>query len=251
MLRAAPAFALVLLVGCSGASPGAEPPASPGAGPAPAASASAAPAPETSAAPAPKATKTTGFPSECAKDKDAGDMCVPEGPFVDRLCKAALTDAALVLFGKTPWTRGYLTRDTEAWNAAGGSTARGKLLFDEEVIVLRKRSAQGIVVGQGGGYDVLRWDGSCASLAQEELTTKKPPKAKTAAVSWRDISNGTRDALLADAKLQAAFEKRRKECKGVTTGDVSAACVKADTALSAGIVDFVRGGGALPAPTLP
>lgn len=205
-------------------------------------------APKAASEPAPPAP----FPVACDPDAKKGDVCVPSAALVDRLCRAASTDAALVMFAKdTPWSRGYLTRDTEAWNAGGGSSVKGKLLFDEEVILLRKREASAMMVGQGGSFDVLRWDGSCASLAQEELTTKKPPKAKNGPVSWRDIGQKTRDAILADPKLAASFEKRRKECKGVSTGDVSAACVKADASLSNAIVDAVRAGFALPAPTLP
>jgi hypothetical protein len=191
------------------------------------------------------------FPAGCEGGPVEG-VCAPDGAFADRLCKAQIADAALVLFAKgSPWTRGYLTRDTEAWNASGGGSVRGKLLFDEEVLVLRKRAAGGIVVGQGGGYDVLRWDGTCASLAAEELTLRRPPRVRAAPIGWRNLNTPARDALLADAKLSALYDKRRKECKGATSGDVSAACVKADAALDGGIVAFVRDGGAVPQPRLP
>jgi hypothetical protein len=48
-----------------------------------------------------------------------------------------------------------------------------------------------------------------------------------------------------------AYEKRRKECKGITSGDVTAACVKADGALSDAIIEHLRGGGQIPTPKLP
>ena len=43
------------------------------------------------------------------------------------------------MFGKgTPWTRGYLRREVEAWNASGGvSSNDSKLALDEEVVTLR------------------------------------------------------------------------------------------------------------------
>lgn len=199
-------------------------------------------------APAPEPEKET-FPTACA---GSAEPCTPPERFVEKLCQTQRTDAALVLFAKSsPWTRGYLTRDTEAWNASGGGTSRGKLIFDEEVIVLRKREASGMIVGQGSNFDVLRWDGSCATLANEELTMKKPPRAKTPAIGWRNLSGPTRDALMADSKIAALYDKRRKECKGVTSGDVSMACVKAEAALDSGIVAFVREGGAIPIPVLP
>jgi hypothetical protein len=49
--------------------------------------------------------------------------------------------------------------------------------------------------------------------------------------------------------VNAAFLERRSECKGATSGDVSAKCVKADAKLSDAIVAFVRGGGSVPVPT--
>jgi hypothetical protein len=177
---------------------------------------------------------------------------VPAEEAVNRICRVQESHVAFALFSKgSPWTRAYLTRDADAWYASGGASARGKVMFDEEVIILRKRAAGGIVQGQGGGYDVVRWDGSCASLQAEEVTMKKPPKAKHPPIGWKNVESKTRDALLTDAKVMALFEKRRKECKGANTGDVSLACVKADAALDAGIVEFVRGGGAVPTPTLP
>lgn len=190
------------------------------------------------------------FPSACADG--AKDLCVPDEAAVKRICAAQATEIAFALFAKgAPWTRGYMTRDADAWYASGGASARGKLLFDEEVVIVRKRAAGGIVQGQGGGFDVVRWDGSCASLQPEEVTTKKPPKAKHPPIGWKNLESSTRDALLADAKVAAMYEKRRKECKGATTGDVSLACVKADAALDDGIVELVRNGGAIPMPKLP
>ena len=53
---------------------------------------------------------------------------------------AILALVALALFAKSsPWTRGYLKGDVEAWNASGGVSSGDKLLFDEEVIVLVRR----------------------------------------------------------------------------------------------------------------
>ena len=43
---------------------------------------------------------------------------------------------------------------------------------------------------------------------------------------------------------------RRKECQGATLGtDPGPKCVKAEEAVSGVVVDYVRGGGTLPAPT--
>lgn len=184
------------------------------------------------------------LPAECAK-KDDG-FCTPPGKFVEKLCQGAYPNVALAMFQKgTPWTRGYLTRKTKAWNASGGASDTSELEFDEEVLVLRKRAADlgGMQVsGAGGGYDALRWNGSCVTLAKEELTTSLPPKAKTAKVEWRLLDEPLRESLRASDKVTKAYRDRQKECKGATMGEVSALCVKADTALSNAIVEFVRDG---------
>jgi hypothetical protein len=169
---------------------------------------------------------------------------------VKELCGGFYPDVALVMFAKeSPWTRAYLTRDVQAWNASGGASSADKLVFDEEVLVLFHREVDqgGVVVsGASGGYDVLRWDGSCASLAGEELTQKRPPKAKSARIVWKSLSLANRDALAADERVGAKLAAQRKECKGVTFGSVSDKCVRADAALGLGVVEYVRGGGSVP-----
>jgi len=185
------------------------------------------------------------LPKECAKKDDK--MCLPHAAFVSRLCQGNFPSVALALFKKgSPWTRGYLTRKTKAWNASGGAASSDELEFDEEVLVLRHRAADlgGMQVsGAGGGYDALRWNGSCVTLAKEELTLSLPPKAKNARVEWRLIDDKMREAMRADAKLDKAYKDRQKECKGATMGTVSDKCVKVDNALSDAIVNHVRNGG--------
>jgi len=170
---------------------------------------------------------------------------------VQRLCQDVYPSVALVMFrGGTPWTRGYLTRKTEAWNASGGAAPTGTLEFDEEVLVLRKRTSSGgmQVSGAMGGYDVLRWDGSCVTLSVEEMTLKTPPKPKRAPVTWRYVDGGLREQLLGDEAVKEAKRRRGKECGGATMGDVTLACEKADKALSAAVIDYVQRGGELPPP---
>jgi hypothetical protein len=203
-----------------------------------------------SAAPeAPKEEAQPAVPRECA---GKGEICSPNIKWVKKLCAGFYPEVALAMFSKdTPWTRGYLTRDTQAWNASGGESSSDKLVFDEEVLVLAHREADtgGMVVsGASGGYDVLRWDGTCSSLAGEELTLKHPPKPKSAKIPWRSLDLKIREALTSDDKIGKIDATRRKECKGVTLGDVSKECEKADNQLSVAIVDYVRKGGAVPAP---
>lgn len=190
------------------------------------------------------------MPADCAA-KD-GDVCLPEPGFVKRLCDGSFPDVALKMFaGGSPWTRGYLTRDVDGWNAEGGSAARAKLAFDEEVLLLRKRvqPKNGIQVGSGGGgYLILRVDGNCYTVEDIEVTRKRPPKPKSGPVVFRYLEEETQSALLKNARIEAAASKRRKECKGATSGAVSKTCEAADTELARAVPEETRKGVDLPVP---
>jgi hypothetical protein len=239
------------LTACGGAAKPAESPAD-------AAGAEAAPASSEDAKaddePAPgEAGAKLEVPTECFK---SGGVCVPHPRFVKRLCNGRYPSMAIYLFANgSKWTRAYLTRKTESWNASGGASTEGFVEFDEEVLLMAERKADtgGMQVsGSGAGYDALRWDGSCVTLSGEEVTQKRPPAAKNVKVEWRFLDDNVQEALRKDERVNAAFLERRSECKGATTGDVSAKCVKADNKLSDAVVAFVRGGGSVPVPsTLP
>jgi hypothetical protein len=177
---------------------------------------------------------------------------VPDAGFVKRMCNGSFPDVALLLMAKdAPFTRMYMKGDVDGWNADGGASARARLRFDEEMLVLRRRTppANGIVVGSGGaGYLVMRWDGNCYTLEDPELTTRRPPSPRHASMPWRLYAESTKTALLKSPKILAAYQRRGKECKGAVSGEVSRACEQADTALSAAIVAEVRGGLAVPTP---
>jgi hypothetical protein len=227
---------------------------------------SASPALSTDSAPSPDGDETAAggepagdgggkaeIPTECFK---SGGVCVPHPKFVKRLCNGRYPSVALYLFANgSKWTRAYLTRKTESWNASGGASTEGFLEFDEEVLLVaeRKADAGGMQVsGSGAGYDAIRWDGSCVTLSGEEITQQRPPSTKTVKVEWRFLDDNIQEALRKDERVNAAFLERRGECKGATSGDVSAKCVKADAKLSDAVVSFVRGGGTIPVPsTLP
>jgi hypothetical protein len=140
----------------------------------------------------------------------------------------------------TPFTRLYLRGRLD------------ELFFDEEVLALRFHapSKTGMVVGNGTGtYDVLRWDGSCATgVEAEAITLTRPPNPRAARVKWHRIDPKAQDVLIAGSEaVKRTHAKRGKECRGAMTGDVSAACEKADAALGEAVVAFLRGGGSLPA----
>jgi hypothetical protein len=94
----------------------------------------------------------------------------------------------------------------------------------------------------------MRWDGNCYTLAEDEVTTHHPPSAKWAPVAWRFLANATKDALLENAVVKAAYDKRGRECKGAVSGEVTLGCETADRALSASVVAAVRSGAVVPTP---
>jgi hypothetical protein len=209
-----------------------------------------------SAADEDKADEPVPVPTTCGAEgtiKDA-KLCLPQSTYAKKLCSGTYPEVALGLFGKgTAWTRVYLAGDVEAWNASGGRTHRTKLAFDEEVIVLGKHGAGaggGIVMtGAQASYDVLRWDGSCVSVMEGELTTRRPPAPKPADVPFSRLEESTRHALLTAPKVKATHEALFKACTSVSTPVEKKACDKADRAFSLAIVDAVRAGtAALPSP---
>jgi hypothetical protein len=232
-----------LFVGCGGA-PVAKPAEPVSAAHEP--SAEPAQAPESKAEDAPALT----VPSGCA---NAGRLCLPDQKFSKRMCNDSFPSLALYLFGNgLGFTRGYLTRKTQAWNAAGGASDNTFLEFDEEVMLLVERGADANamqVSGAGGGYEALRWNGSCVTLAKEEVTLDKPPAPKFAKVEWRFLDDNVQEALRQDPTINTAVQKRRNECKGAVSGDVSLTCVKADDKLTQVIIDYLRKGGKLPVPS--
>ena len=183
----------------------------------------------------------------------AEGLCLPEAAFVARLCDGSFPDAALAMMsGTSPFSRVWVRGDTEGWNADVGKSARAKLRGQEEMLVLRRRTApkNGVVVGNGGGgFLVMRWDGNCYTLDDGEVLTAKPSAPKHAPLAWNLLEVATKDALLKSPKVLAAFQKRGKECKGVTSGEVSKACEIADGQLGDAVVEEVRGGRTLPVPS--
>ncbi|NLE85633.1 MAG: hypothetical protein GX607_04465 [Myxococcales bacterium] len=191
------------------------------------------------------------LPTEC---HGSGDVCLPDPKWVKRLCNDVYPNVALHLFREgSPWTRGYATRKVKAWNASGGATSGEEwVAFDEEVILLYARNSNlgGMQVsGASGGYDALRWDGSCVTFSGEEVTTRPPPKAKHGRVDWRYLEAPIQEALRTDDAVNTAYRARRQECKGAFSGAVTKKCVQADEALVGSIIAAVRGGISLPQPT--
>jgi hypothetical protein len=172
----------------------------------------------------------------------AGVGAIPEASGSDAENDRPYPDVALsLLAGATPFTRGYLRGRLD------------ELTWGEEVLLVRFRGPQkgGIIVGSNlGTYDVLRWDGACSRAVDAEMITRiKPASPKVARIRWHRLGVRTQDSLVsASEAIRRARTTRGKECKGAMTGEVSAACDKADDSLTNAVVDYVRAGGALPPP---
>jgi hypothetical protein len=237
---------LVLLsaLGCGGSAPPAEEAPAPSA--APAADATAAPADDAKAAAA-----DVKIPEGC---EGSASECVMPREFVKRLCAKAYPDLALYFFRKgSPWRRAYVgVKDVAPFNGLSGPSSEEKLVFDEELIVLsEKKAATGgmqVSGASGSTFDLLRWDGTCATMNASELRFDSPPKPKHAPVVYRFLEDATQAVLEKDEKFATAVLTRKKECKGATMGNVSLKCEQADKKLNDMMIDVVRGGAAVPQP---
>jgi hypothetical protein len=194
---------------------------------------------------------SNGLPSKCAR-QDA-EVCLPPDKFVNALCNHDYPTVALSLFlGGTPWTRAYMLAETKAVYASGGGSSNDMLRVDEEVLVLRKRTASqpgGMTVsGADGSYDILRWDGACATVHPSELSFQAPSKVKNARIIWSNLEVAAREKLKENTTVYDAYVTHKRSCKGVTFGDVTKDCVKADEDLSRTVAEQVRTGGSLPNP---
>lgn len=103
-----------------------------------------------------------------------------------------------------------------------------------------------VMTGAQASFEVLRSDGTCVSVMEGELTTKRPPAPKPASVPWTRLEEGTRKALLASPKVKTSLDALGKACANATTDRKS--CDKADRAFSAAVLDAVRSGASLPVP---
>jgi hypothetical protein len=149
-----------------------------------------------------------------------------------------------------PWIRGYIrVEDADTLNTLGGPTGESKLVFGEEVVILRGKveSASHIQISGTGGFIVLRWDGTCATLAEHELVTWVPGLPRHAPLVWKYLGDGVQDALLLSQRVRLARKEHRAQCKGARFGR-SAQCLRATEKLNQAIVVAVRTGTKVPFP---
>jgi hypothetical protein len=189
-----------------------------------------------------------GLPARCDRP---GWPCVPPRPWVAKLCEDVYPDVALHMFAPhTPWQRFYMLKNAEPVNASGGATLLGdKIHRGEEVIVLKRNTTtNGIDTSDIGGYDILRWNGACATVHDGEFVAKPLSTVGHAHLNWRELGLPMRQTLEADPGVGSVYEEKRRQCKGASIGRVTADCEDYDKRLVDEVVRYVRDGGKLAKP---
>lgn len=176
---------------------------------------------------------------------------MPPVEFARAMCEGRFEALALTMFEKkSPWQRLYLKAEyAEAVNAHDKRVTAEPLVFGEEVIVLRDGSepaAGGLRVGTSD-IDVLRWDGTCATVAREMFVTTMMPNVEAPPISWRHLGGNLRGALLKSKYVKMSYEREKQVCQGESAKDPSPPCAKAREMLQDSITVAVRGGISLPA----
>jgi len=188
------------------------------------------------------------IPEKCSKKKRS--MCLPPAKWVTRLCDNVYPDVALHMFQPgTPWQRLYMRHNAQPFNASGGMSVLGdKMQRGEEVIALRRRDSNSMQMNDISGYDVLRWNGACATIHDGEFSTSSPDDVLNARVEWRELGLPLRQKLEAQPEILETYKARRKACVGRNMGQVSADCEEFDKKLVEEVVRYVRSGAELPKP---
>jgi len=219
-----------------------------------------APSPEASSTATPAAGPLVNSPPPVAEESAhalptscVGDpICTPSKDFADRICSGSYPDAALYLFApKTPWKRAYLRRAFQAWYVGGHGDMR-ELHTSEEVLILtvRQGSGEGIQIGGGGrAFDALRWDGTCVSLMEDEISFQKPPGAVPANISWKALDPNFQAAFAEEKGIEALHVNQVRLCDNPQADKEpqKTKCAIAREQLSLAIAQSVGRGKTLPA----
>jgi hypothetical protein len=181
------------------------------------------------------------------------DICVPPPSYVERLCRRNFPDVAVFMMGpKQPWTHRYVrAKEAQAVNPISERVGEVPLTFGEEVIILRYKtgaSEGGMQVSGTERYEVLRWDGSCASLQEGEFVEAVPKQQQRyVAPTWQRLGDKYRAALMESSAVAEAEETRKADCKGLGLGRPPK-CHKAMEDLNRVVAEAVHNGFELPLP---
>lgn len=202
---------------------------------------------------APTVTTTNDVPSSCEDKTD----CYPPRAFVEAVCKHKFPDLPLFMFGgRLPWQHLYVKAEwVEPVNPHGGEQSEGWMHFGEELLVLRHRNsggAKGMQVSGPSDVDVLRWDGTCATIREEMLVSYVPAPMQSPRIIWKYLNASLQEALLKNAVVARSHEAEKKSCRDSSVTHPTPICEKAMRQLTDAIVLAVHLNIALPnAGTLP
>ncbi len=191
------------------------------------------------------------LPRNCMRE---GGACYPPVDFVRALCKKKYPGVAIAMFEKTaPWKHAFVkVKEVAPVNSLGGPTAHVQLEFLEEVLLLRDREVKlrQSIVDVPNSYDVLRFDGTCATLAEDEFMTKKPyVRPRYAPIIWQQIDADMRQALTQSSKVDQAAEAQTMACRGSFLAGGGEPCKDATQQLARAIVTALSEGLQVPPPS--
>jgi hypothetical protein len=207
----------------------------------------------TPVADAPSATATNDVPSTCEDKTD----CYPPRAFVEAVCKHKFPNLPLFMFsGRMPWQHLYVKAEfVEPVNPHGGEQSEAWMQFGEELVVLRRRSpggAKGVQVSGPSDVDVLRWDGTCATIREEMLVRYVPAPMQSPRIIWKYLDGSLQEALLKNSVVARSRDAEKKGCRDSSPTHPTPPCEKAMRQLTDAIVLAVHQNVTLPSSgTLP
>jgi hypothetical protein len=199
------------------------------------------------------ASTSAALPLTCS---GSGRDCYPPTSFVRTLCQKRYPSVAVVMFNRTaPWQHAYVrVKDVMPFNSFGGPSAHSRLEFLEEVLLLRERQPkkqqqQMMILDAPVSYDVLRFDGTCATLVGDEFMLKKPVvRPHYAPIIWQQIDTRVRLALAENTKISEAAEAQNSACQGTFLAGGGETCRDSTQRLTRAIMTVLSEGVALPLP---
>jgi hypothetical protein len=209
-------------------------------------------APAPAAAPEPVAADdptTRQIPTTCS----GTEGCYPDPAFVERVCRGKFPALPLALFSKNaPWQHRFVQAiSVDPENTYGGPRSATAMNFGEEVVVLRKRgpgSGNGVQMSGPTDLDVLRWDGTCATVREELFVTYNQGEMVSPHIVWKYLDDPVQEALRKSPIIERAQAAERKSCRDSSPTKPTPACDRAMKKLTDAIIIAVRLGAEVPPP---
>lgn len=163
---------------------------------------------------------------------------------IQHVCRSGSPQAALKAFAQgSKLSRGFLRGDVDVWSSVHRArTSKGRARLDEEVLVLSETRMRGgiVMTGSAVSYEVLRWNGQCATLSSGEMTLKRSPRAlpPRRPLDFAKLDPSTLEWLRSDAALDRLEDAREIACSPARSA-ASRACEVASTKRDAALGSFL------------